>query len=124
MRRQKSHSRSSYALVSISIAHCEAASHTVIFIETRRTYRAVLSEPEVVIPSLAVPGATDVEMKEEQTQMPALADQGTNGKKRPLEQGGPNDTTSSEPSAPATQDGLNPDGASRTKKKKKKAAAS
>lgn len=84
----------------------------------------MLSEPKVVIPSVAVPGDADVEMKEGETQQPAPADQGANGKKRPLEQGGPNDTTLSELSAPATQDGTTPDGASRTKKKKKKTAAS
>lgn len=125
MRRQKSHSRSFYVLVSLSIAHKEAtASHTGIFTETRRTYRAVLSEPKVIIPSVAVPSAADVEMKEGEAQPPAPAEQGANGKKRPLEQGGSNDPALSDLSATTAQDGSNPDGASRTKKKKKKAAAS
>ncbi|EIW62064.1 PHP domain-like protein [Trametes versicolor FP-101664 SS1] len=113
--------------VSQDVAHdasTKVAQSLILRAQTRRTYRAVLSEPKVVIPSVAVPGDADVEMKEGETQQPAPADQGANGKKRPLEQGGPNDTTLSELSAPATQDGTTPDGASRTKKKKKKTAAS
>ncbi|KAI0776128.1 RNase P subunit p30-domain-containing protein [Trametes elegans] len=107
-------------------ASTKVAQSLVLRAQTRRTYRAVLSEPRVVIPEGSISEAADVEMTEGEQPSETAAGQttapseGANEQKRPLDHG-----TQSGPSqsACATKDGVGAEGVSRKKKKKNKASA-
>ncbi|KAI9066757.1 PHP domain-like protein, partial [Trametes sanguinea] len=118
--------------VSQDVAHdasTKVAQSLVLRAQTRKTYRAVLSEPKVVIPaSASAQPSTDAEMAENQgpslpsVEHPPTTDstQGANGKKRPLDQGAQAETGSAAPPIDANKEGGREDGASRKKKKKNK----
>ncbi|KAI0650330.1 PHP domain-like protein [Trametes meyenii] len=116
--------------VSQDVAHdasTKVAQSLVLRARTRKTYRAVLSEPKVVFPSgsVSIPSA-DVEMTDKQPArsepIPASEDttSGANGKKRPLDEGAQAEKVLSmvPPSASKTEGGA--EGISRKKKKKNK----
>ncbi|KAI0638071.1 PHP domain-like protein [Trametes polyzona] len=113
--------------VSQDVAHdasTKVAQSLVLRAQTRRTYRAVFSEPKVVIPATALTqDAPDIEMAESHQQPNAQSGSEEGGKKRPLEQGHQNEPTVPSQSADGTKDGPGANGASRKKKKKNKAAA-
>ncbi|KAI0832312.1 PHP domain-like protein [Trametes gibbosa] len=106
--------------VSQDVAHgasTKVAQSLVLRAQTRRTYRAVLSEPKVVIPQDAsTQDVPDTGMMQDQQPTAALSDQ--SGKKRALEQSERSETI------PPTQsvDSAGADNASRKKKKKNKVA--
>ncbi|KAL7282328.1 hypothetical protein ACG7TL_003798 [Trametes sanguinea] len=121
--------------VSQDVAHdasTKVAQSLVLRAQTRKTYRAVLSEPKVVIPdSASARRGADVEMAE--SQGPAMSSveqtlsttdpaQNVNGKKRPLDPGAHTGTNPGIPTVDKDQEGGGGDGASRKKKKKNKPA--
>ncbi|KAI0375530.1 PHP domain-like protein [Pilatotrama ljubarskyi] len=113
--------------VSQEVAHdasTKVAQSLILRAQTRKTYRAVFSEPKVVIPdgaSTAQP--SDVEMAENTESASSLPEQGANGRKRPLEQGTHAGAAPSTQPANASSEGVE-GAASRKKKKKNKQSAS
>ncbi|KAH9853598.1 PHP domain-like protein [Lenzites betulinus] len=108
--------------VSQDVAHAastKVAQSLVLRAQTRRTYRAVLSEPKVVIPpnGSTWQDAPDAEMVLDQPPPEVLPDSGANGKKRTLEQSG---QTEAIPSAQSTDSAAVDTSASRKKTKKAK----
>ncbi|KAI0663319.1 PHP domain-like protein [Cubamyces menziesii] len=114
-------------------ASTKVAQSLILRAQTRKTYRAVLSEPKVVIPEgTPISQPADVEMADAQSTPAASRGEsqpggdvppaGSNGKKRPLDQAG---RTGTNPAVPPVegQEGPGMDGASRKKKKKNKGMA-
>ncbi|KAI0677136.1 PHP domain-like protein [Trametes maxima] len=120
--------------VSQDVAHnasTKVAQSLVLRAQTRKTYRAVLSEPKVVIPSgsISIPSA-DVEMSDKQPlpSEPTSAcknnsQSGANGKKRPLDEGAKAETAALTTPSSASKEGAAAEGMSRKKKKKNKPSA-
>ncbi|KAI0327790.1 PHP domain-like protein [Cubamyces sp. BRFM 1775] len=109
-------------------ASTKVAQSLVLRAQTRRTYRAVLSEPKVVIPEgTSVPPLPDVEMADAQPGETQPGENvppaGSNVKKRPLDQAGRTGATPAAPPAEGPQEGSGVDGTSRKKKKKNKGIA-
>lgn len=92
-----------------------------IGIETRKTYRAVFSEPKVVVPPNAGPaqGGPAGAGMEVDTDPPAAvkSSDGENGRKRPLEDGTPGPAQSG-----VSKEASNAEGAAKKKKRKNKSS--